>query len=166
MSSRKCHVTPWTLPKVTGLTTRKQKTPTTYISAVQIKVSIWASITIPPNDVGLATAVSCEAVTDGQERFVVQVRADRVTLARLTAWWISGFVKGQSVAEESRFTAFAMESILRKEQKLHKNTGNKKFPTIWKQIITKCKKKTLRCLCVNQSYFNIGSDGTLARAHL
>ena len=89
-------------------------TTSTYISAVQVEVSVGASVAIPAHDVRLTAAVTGEAVTDGQVRFVVQVCAHRVTLAGLATWWISGLVKGQSVAEESRLATFAMESVLYK----------------------------------------------------
>jgi hypothetical protein len=84
----------------------------TYISAIQIEVSVRASVAVPSDDVRLAAAVSGEPVADRQKRFVVKVRTHRVALTGLATWRVSRFPKGKGVAEKARFAAFAVEAVL------------------------------------------------------
>ena len=59
-----------------------------------------------------AATVPGESVTDWQVGVGVQVGADRVALAGLATWRVSGLAQGQRISEEARFATLTMEAIL------------------------------------------------------
>ena len=81
------------------------------LSALQVEISVGALLAVPADDVRLAQAVARVPVADGQCGLLVEVRPDRVALARLAARRVARLLEGEGVAEEAGLAALAVEPV-------------------------------------------------------
>ena len=81
------------------------------LSALQVEISVCALLAVPADDVRLAQTVARVPVADGQCGLLVEVRPDRVALARLATRVFARLLQGEGVAEEAGLAALAVEPV-------------------------------------------------------